>query len=211
MANSSFGGTVDYSDDPLLPPWYIPGWSSQLQNNPSFALPAPKNPFFNFSNLPTDLNFVEVIGNYMDSMGNNLGGFLTFEQSENLLYGPDPITGLMYRMPKRLVGIIPNKNQNFIAWNAEGSGKTYLIFGMLDVLLMATDTPNIQILESYNETQETGFVAPTSWVYHVKEYFYGGMRYDISVPTADDTATTDINSLIIPSTYQKNHDWNRGF
>jgi len=206
---TGYGGAIDYSDDPILPPWYVPGWTSQLENNPNYALPAPSRSF-PFSNLPDDLNFVEVVGNFDDGMGNCLGGYLSFEQSENLLYGPDPDTGLMYRLPKRLVGIIPNKNQNFMAWNAEGSGKCYIIFGTLDVLLLATDTPNVTILEPYYKTQQAGYVAPTSWVYHVKEYFYGGMRYDISVPTADDTGTVDINSLIIPNTYEPNHDWNRG-
>ena len=209
----SYGGAVDYSDNPVLPPWYIPQWTAQNFDGPgaekTFSLPAPPTQL-TFSQFPSTLTYVNVSGNYDDGMGNNLGGFLTFEQSENLLLATT-INGVAtnFRIPKRMVGVIPNTNQNFMAWNAEGSGRVYLIFGQLTVNLLATDTPGITILEPFDETQEGDFVQPASWVYHVKEYFYQGMQYDITVPTANAAAPVDINTLIVPGTLLMNPDWNR--
>ena len=207
----SYGGAVDYSDNPILPPWYVPGWTAQVENSQLFSLPAPPTQI-TFSNLPSTLPYVNVTGTYSDGMGNNLGGYLTFEQQYDLLL-TNTVNGVTstFRLPKRLVGVIPNQNQNFMAWNFEGSGRVYLIYGMLNVNLLATDTPNTTIQIPYWQTQVPGFVQPTSWVYHVKEYFSHGMKYDISVPMADVAASVDINSLIIPNTYEPNDDWNRGF
>jgi hypothetical protein len=207
VVTTSYGGTIDYSDDPILPAWYVPGWTSQNFESTTYSQPAPSNQF-NYSNLPTYLNYIEVTGNWNDGAGNDLGGYLTFEQSADLLL-TDEATGAVYRIPKREVGLIPTNN--IYGWNAEGSGRVYLQYGTLDVFLLATDTPNVTILEPYWITQQAGYVAPTSWVYHVKEYMYRGMKYDITVPTADDSASVDINSLIVANTYEPNHDWNRGF
>jgi hypothetical protein len=209
VTNTSYGGTIDYSSDPILPAWYVPGWSAQNMESTQYSIPAPSEAF-PYSNLPQTLNYVNVTGNYNDGMGNDLGGYLTFEQSADLLLtdtSTSPTT--YYRIPKREVGLIPTNN--ILGWNAEGSGRVYLQWGVLNVYLLATDTPNITILEPYWKTQQAGYVAPTSWVYHVKEYMYRGMRYDIEVPTADDSSAVDINSLIVANTYEPNNDWDRGF
>ena len=63
------------------------------------------------------------------------------------------------------------------------------------------------IQEPYANTQVPGYVAPTSWVYHVKEYFQNGMEYDIAPVIAQASSNVDINSLIIPSTYAQNAEW----
>lgn len=83
----------------------------------------------------------------------------------------------------------------------------YVQFGQLEVNLLATDTPNVTIQVPYANTQVPGYVAPTSWVYHVKEYFQNGYEYDIAPVMAQGTTGVDINSLIIPSTYQSNAEW----
>ena len=199
MAQSSFRpGVVDYSDDPILPPWYVPGWTAQNAEQPAFAIPAPPNNINTFTNLPGSLVFVNVTGNYTDGMGNNLGGYLTFEQSNDLVA---TVNGIAYRIPARLVGNISTTNQ--LAWNAQGSGKVYIQFGVLNCLLLATDNAGITIMEP------TGDTAPATWVYHVKEYFYRGYMYDISVPST--TSPVDISTLIVPGTLQLNPDWNRGY
>ena len=96
---------------------------------------------------------------------------------------------------------------NILAYNWEGSGRIYIQWGMLNVMLLATDTPGVTIQQPYYETQEPGYVAPVSWVYHVKEYFMGGMQYDIAPVLSQATTGADINSLIVPSTYAPNHEW----
>lgn len=201
---ASFGGVTDYSDDPILPPWYVPGWTAQNEKN--VTAPAPN--FIN--NLPTNFVYLEVQGTFLDSNGSNIGGYFTFQQSNDLLI-QDP-SGTYYRVPARMSGNVPWGNQ--IGWSWEGSGKVYIQFGVLDVILLCTDQPNaasIQILETFSDTQQAGFVQPTTWVYHVKEYIGIGSRtYDISVPSASSPGPVDINTLIIPNTIELNDDWNRG-
>lgn len=202
-------GVVDYSDDPILPAWYVPGFTVQNMESTTYSPAAPPN-YGIGSSLPSDIVYCNVTGSYNDGNGNALGGYLTFEQSNDLII--TDTTGQNYRVPARLVGNFPIGNM--YAWNAEGSGKCYLQYGMLSVVLMANDQPNVtsvSILEPYYKTQEFGWVAPTSWVYHVKEYFLDGMQYDITVPSADASSPVDINSLLIASTYEPNHDWNRGY
>lgn len=199
MVNPGFTGNVDDSDLPILPWWYIPGITTQ--NVGTAQLPAPAQRF-SFTQLPSNLTYVTVSGNYDDGSGNWMGGFLTFQQSDDLLLLSN---GTYYRIPARLVGQIPIANT--LAFNWEGSGRIYLQFGQLNVGLLATDTPGITVQVPYPETQEPGFVQPVSWVYHVKEYFYRGMQYDIAPVMAQAATGADINSLIIPSTYMKNDDW----
>lgn len=203
---NSFPGNVDDSDDPILPPWYIPGWTAQ--NIEADTVAAPANPF-TINQLPSDLVYVTITGNYDDGMGNHLGGYLTFWQSEDLLYGPDPITSQYYRIPKRMVGSVTA--QNILAANFQGSGRVYLQFGGIpNVLLLATDIPNVQILEPAYTTTEAGFVAPTTWGYWVSEFFMGGYRYFIQ-PTISQAGTpVDIHSLIVPGTMEPNHEFNFG-
>lgn len=188
-----YPGVVDYSDLPLLPPWYIPGWTNQNEDN--YA--APQSPL-QWTMLPLSLTRVEIIGNYSDSVGNPMGGYLTFEQSHDLLVTDESQTPpAVFRVPKRMVGDIPA--QNTIAWNEEGSGKIYLVHGHLDVILLANDNNNVMVQNSKDAL----------WVYHVKEYFMRGMEYDIFVPSG--SSPVDINTLVIDGTMHPNHDWNRGY
>lgn len=190
---------IDYSDDKILPPWYVRGWTAQDVNSPEFSLPAPANPLNAFGALPANLSYAEVTGTYSDSNNNQLGGYLTFEQSNDLVVTVD---GKTYRVPKRLVGDIPVAN--LLAWNAEGSGKVYLQFGKLDVILLTNDNIDVTIMaESPEQTP------PAQWVYHVKEYFLRGYEYDIFVPSSG--TAQDINSLVLPGTQRLNPDWHRGY
>jgi len=198
--NPPYPGIVDYSDDPLLPPWYIPGWTAQDKIN----IQAPQTPF-QWTELPQTLTRVEVTGNYCDGTGNPLGGYLTFEQSDDLLISDPTQTPTTYfRVPKREVGDIPISQT--IAWNEEGSGKIYLIHGQLDVVLLATDNANVTINDPLTSSNPS---EPISWVYHVREYLMRGLKYDIAVPST--TSPVDINSLIVAGTVEKNNDWNRGY
>lgn len=201
MVNPGYSGNIDDSDLPLLPWWYIQGITAQ--NVATATLPAPNTQTAN--ELPSDLTYITVTGNYADGGGNWLGGYVTFEQSNDLLYGPDPGTGLYYRIPARLTGNVPIANT--LGFNFDGSGRVYIQFGTLTVNLLATDTSPVVIQEPYPKTQVPGYVAPTSWVYHVKEYFQNGMEYDIAPVIAQASSSVDINSLVIPSTYQCNAEW----
>lgn len=198
MVNPGYSGNIDDSDLPIIPWWYISGITAQ--NVSTFELPAPKR--LTTNQLPSTLTYVNVTGNYDDGSGNWMGGYLTFEQSDDLLLLNG---GTYYRIPKRLVGQVPVPN--ILAFNWEGSGRIYIQFGSLNVMLLATDTAGVTIQQPYYVTQEPGFVAPVSWVYHVKEYFYRGMQYDIAPVIAQATTPVDINSLIIPNTFTTNNDW----
>jgi hypothetical protein len=202
-----YPGVVDYSGDPLLPPWYIPGWTNQNEAN----VLAPTSPFV-LSALPTTLTQINVTGNWADGSGNAQGGYLTFEVSTDLLVTVTGSPNSYYTIPAGLVGTIPsNVVGDVTAWNQQGSGKVHLIYGQLTVILYATDnaqiTPVAIPVDQYAITGETP-IAVTSWVYHVKEYWYNGRNYDISVPSG--TTPVDINNLIVPGTTYLNTDWNRG-
>jgi hypothetical protein len=200
-----YPGVVDYSDDPILPPWYIPGWTSQNEDN----VVAPQSPF-QLTSLPSTLTRVEVTGTWDDGVGNPLGGYMTFEQSCDLLVTIAGSTPTYYTIPARLVGDIPIPNT--IAWNMEGSGKINLIYGQLDVVLLATDNTQISPLPiAVDEYSAAGDISttPASWVYHVREYWLGGRMYDITVPGA--TSPTDINNLIVAGTIYLNDEAQRGY
>lgn len=200
-----YPGIVDYSDNPVLPPWYIPGWTNQNENN----VVAPTSPF-QLTALPSTLVRVNVTGTWTDGVGNPLGGYMTFEQSCDLLVTVTGSPNQYFTIPARLVGDIPIPNT--IAWNMEGSGKINLIYGQLDVVLLATDntqiTPLPVMVDKYSVAGDVS-TTPASWVYHVKEYWLGGRMYDITVPGA--TSPIDINSLIVSGTEYLNDEWNRGF
>lgn len=200
MVNPGYSGNIDDSDLPLLPWWYISGITAQ--NVSTFTLPAPANTAV-INQLPANLTYVSVTGNYNDGAGNWLGGYVTFEQSNDLLLLDN---GTYYRIPARLTGTIPIANT--LGFNWDGSGRVYLQFGQLAVNLLATDTAGVTIQVPFANTQAPGYVAQTSWVYHVKEYFQNGYEYDIAPVIAQASTTgVDINSLIIPSTYAPNAEW----
>jgi hypothetical protein len=203
-------GGIDYSDLPILPAWYVSGWTAQNFESSTYSLPAP-TPNSVFSELPSQLIYSLVSASYNDGNGNQIGGYLTFEQSNDLLIQQP--AGTYYRVPARLAGNIPVTN--ILAYNFEGSGKVYLQWGELNVMLLATDQPavaSMTILEPYSTTQQAGYIAPVSWVYHVLEYIGPtSMAYDVSVPSSSSPGPVDINSLIIANTFEQNDDWNRGY
>lgn len=188
MPTSAFQGP-DYSNQPLLPAWYIYGWSAQ---NDAY-LEAPANAFAQ-QQLPVDQVFVSLTGMYFDPGGNPLGGYLTFEPSDNITIVEN---GTYFRIPSRLTGQVPSSN--WWGFNYQGSGKIYLFQGGLQVILMATDNPN------------TSTDSGDPLVYHVKEYFLDGMNYDITVPMGDQNSSVDIHSLIVSGTMKPNQEWNQGY
>lgn len=199
-----YPGVVDYSGDPLLPPWYIPGWTNQNEAN----VLAPTSPFI-LSALPTSLTQINVTGMWADGSGNAQGGYLTFELSNDILVTVD---GVNWTIPAGLVGTIPSTVVGDVtAWNQQGSGKVHLIYGQLTVILYATDNVDMTAVptpvDEYSITGEQP-IPVASWVYHVKEYWYNGRNYDITVPSG--TTPVDINNLIVPGTTYLNTDWNRG-
>lgn len=206
MANPPlFPGVVDYSADPLLPPWYIPGWTNQNEAN----VLAPTAPFV-LSTLPTTLTYIEVTGTWSDAAGNPQGGYLTFELSNNLLVTVTGSPNQYFTIPASLTGNLAS-GTSVTAGNQQGSGKIHLIYGNLDVSLLATDnsqvTPVATPVDQYAITGELP-ITPVGWVYHVKEYWLGGRKYDITVPSA--TTPVDINNLIVPGTTYLNVEWDRG-
>src|SRR6185437_2348179 len=187
MTTQTFGGP-DYSNNPLLPPWYIIGWSAQNQVN----LPAPVS---NFAPLPfpQDQVFVELTAMYFDGNANPLSGYLTFQQSDDVTITENGVT---YRMPARLVGLVPPGA--YYGYSFRDSGRLYLFRGRLDTMLLATDNSNMV----------TDGGQPL--VYHVKEYFMDGRNYDITVPKAT-TGPVDISTLIVSGTVAPNKDWSLGY
>jgi hypothetical protein len=151
-----------------------------------------------------------VTGTWTDGIGNALGGYMTFEQSCDLLVTIDGSPNQYFTIPARLVGDIPIPNT--VAWNMEGSGKINLIYGQLDVVLLATDneliTPLPIMVDEYSIANDQS-TTPVSWVYHVREYWLGGRMYDIVVPGA--TSPVDINALIVSGTEYLNTEWDRGY
>lgn len=204
MAEPTYPGIVDYSDNPILPPWFIPGWTSQ--NEGTTNLPAPLQSTVR-SQLPTWLTYVMVTFASDDGNGASLGGYFEFEQSHDLLVTDDTVTPTaFFRVPKRLVGEPPTLSMgNTLAYNQYGSGKLYLQFGYLQVMLLANDNPDITIFSNDDNTNP-----PVSWNYHVREFFKGGKKYDIVVPSAA-TSPVDIHQLMVPGTVKNNYDWDRGY
>lgn len=187
MPVQTFGGP-DYSNQPLLPAWYVIGWNAQA---PTF-LPAPANPFATVP-FPSDQVFVEVTAAYYDGNANALGGYLMFEQSEAFTITEG---GTTFRIPQRMVGLVPPGA--WYGYSYRGSGRVYLFAGKLDTNLLATDNPSA--------VTDSG--APL--VYHCKEFFLGGRNFDITVPKAT-TSPVDLGSLIVTGTITPNDEWNLGY
>jgi hypothetical protein len=183
-----FTGGPDYSSQPLLPPWYTIGWTAQAP----FFLTAPSSPFAPIP-FPSDQVFVETTGMYFDADRNPLSGYLTFQQGDNITVTEGGVT---YRVPARLTGLIPPGA--YYGYAFRGSGRISLYYGRLDVVLMATDNPNV--------VTDSG----SPLVYHVKEYFMGGRNFDIRVPMASDSPV-DISDLIVAGTTSPNKDWSLGY
>jgi hypothetical protein len=183
---ATYGGP-DYSSQPLLPAWYTIGWTSQ---DPDYVV-APLNPYTELP-FPTDQVFVTVTAMYFDGNGNALGGYLEFQQSDDMTITEG---GVSYRVPARNTGLVPPGA--WYGYSYRGSSRLYLFQGQLNVNLMATNNPNV--------VTDTG----NALVYHVKEYFFGGRNFDITVPMTDTTA--DISTLIVAGTITPNLEWNLGY
>jgi|SRR5215469_5090663 len=162
---------IDYQNQPLVDAWWTPGWTNQNQS----YIQAPNVGQFNELGFPPGLTYLSVIGNFFDFDGNPLSGFLTFWPSSALTITTGGGTAYL---PQRYVGV----NLAMLGLNTFGSGKVYLWNGQLAVNLLATNNAN---------------QTPVNFTYHVKENFFEGNEYDISLPTTT-TSPIDIHSLIIP-------------
>lgn len=160
----------DTATEPLIDPWWTPGWTSQ---HPDYQV-APVNPFTE-QGFPNQVIYINVSGNYFDNDGNPIGGYLTFWPSTQLTLS---VGGLTTTVFQRRVGY------NFWDYNQSGSGKMYLHNGQLLVSLLATD--NV-----------AAGMSPANFSYHVKEHTFKGREYDIIIPSTSSNPV-DINSLIVP-------------
>jgi hypothetical protein len=179
----SYNGTYN-ADDPLVAPWWIPGWTSQnVQAKTELATPGSSLG----SNFPSNLAFVNVTATYVDPNSSGTGGYLTFQMSDSIVVNDG---GKYYRLPQRLTGYM-NQATGF-AYNNWGNGKIYLRFGGLSVQLFATD----QTASGSTITTDSG----NGFFYFVTEHFLGGRTYHIQVPSSDAGTSVDINTLIVPGT-----------
>lgn len=174
---------IDYQNQPLLDAWWTPGWTSQNRDTASVQVP-PNN--FLAAGFPSGLTYATVTGNFFDTTSDPLSGYFTFWPSDMLIFN---VGGQLTYMPQRYAGV----NQTLLGINQMGDGKIYLQYGQLSVNLLATDNANM---------------TPTTFTYHVKEYFKGGCQYDIEVPSADSSTPTDIHNLIIPGSIRSLNDDN---
>ena len=179
-----YNGTNN-ADDPLVTPWFIPGWTAQEIPQDTIqavgSIGGGENPSASFAPqpLPTFLQYVQVASPYFDMDGNPLPGFVTFLMSDNITLSWN---GLTYRLPARYAGrdntLTPGGQNNW------GSGRVYIRRGLMSATLFATD----------NSTLVTDSGNPLT--YHVIEHFLGGQQFDISVPAAT-VSPADLRSLIV--------------
>jgi hypothetical protein len=161
---------ADTIGEPLVSSWWIPGFTSQ---NPDYIYAAPN--LVAAQGFPSGVTYVTVTGSYFDTMADPTSGYFTFWPSSALTFD---VSGQVTYMPQRYSGV----NQTLLGASQMGSGKIYLWYGHLIVNLLATDNANM---------------LPVSFTYHVKENFFEGRQYDITVPSVS-SIPVDINSLIIP-------------
>jgi hypothetical protein len=167
------------ADDPLVQPWYIPGWTAQAAAADSVQVTAGD---LTPDGFPADLAYVNVTGSYYDLDGSPLGGFLTFLMSDNVTV---TASGKTIRIPARLAGMTAQPTG--YARQSWGSGIIYLERGHLAVTLLATDA----------EGMVTDSGDPLT--YWVTEHFLGGRTYQVTVPAASDSPA-DISSLVVAGT-----------
>jgi hypothetical protein len=179
----SNNGTFN-ADDTLVQPWWIPGWTAQAivadtQVAASSNLLGP--------GFPTNLAFVNVIGNFFDLNASGLAGFITLKMSDNIVLKDN---GVYFRLPQRFTGTM-NMATPF-AYNNWGSQRLYIRLGRLDILVFATDqTTSGSLIQT-----DTG----NPLFYYVTEHWLGGRTYQIQVPVSSVGTPTDINTLIVPGT-----------
>lgn len=175
----------DYSDGPLLPPYYVRGWTSQHEVN----IPNPSSAQGFDTTFPASVVDVMVQQNYFDGDQNPLGGFLTFMPSSAFTVTASD-SNPSIRVPRRLCGTEtwPGVDAGVSPWafSMEGSGRIYIWKGILLVMLFASD----------NEQVVTDDGKPLS--YHVVEHFQGGRQFDILVPKADVSTYPSLYDLVVP-------------
>lgn len=183
-----YNGTYN-ADDPLVAPWWIPGWTAQdkiieLAGGGNVLGPG----------FPTNLSFVTVTGNFYDPNSSGIPGFFTLMMSSGITVQDG---SSYYRMPARLTGTM---NQNTpLAYNNWGNGILYLRLGRLDIEVFATD----QTVNGETITTDNG----QPLFYFVTEHFMGGRTYHIQVPSSSSPGPVDIESLIVAGTIQEyNYD-----
>jgi hypothetical protein len=174
----SYDGTYN-ADDPLVAPWWVPGWTAQDKISEPAGPGSITGPFF-----PSNLAFVRVTGEYFDGNSSGIPGFLTVMMSDSITVQD---AGQYFRMPQRLTGAM-NFPSN-LSYNNWGSGILYLALGRLDITLFATD----QTASGSVITTDSG----SPLTYWVTEHFMGGRQFQITVPSASAPGPADINSLIV--------------
>lgn len=161
---------VDDESGPILPPWYVRGWTAQ--NNAAFPAP-PQDTDGWMNTFPIDQLFTTLYQYYYDADSNGLGGYLTFWPSDAFTITEG---GVSWRIPQRLLGTLtfPYDNAGTSPWafSLEGSGKIFIWMGLLNVRLFNTDNPNL-VTDSGNPL-----------TYHVIEHMRGGRQFDITVPSS---------------------------
>lgn len=175
--------TIDETG-PIIPPWYVRGWTAQ--QGP--YLPVPSNPY-SASFFPTAETFTVLNQPYFDGDGNPLGGYLTFWPSSGFTLTDPNNTNKTWVVPQRLLGTItwPGVDVGISPWafSQEGSGHIFIYFGLCVVRLFNTDNPNL--------TTDNGLPL----TYHVCEHFQGGRQYDITVPAATAYASGFYPELVV--------------
>lgn len=174
-------------DDPLVAPWWIPGWTSQNRDESEYQIPAGTENFTG-PGFPKNLSFCRVTHSYFDPNSSGIGGFLTFMMSDGITV-TDTVnsTTESVTMPQRLAGTM--NNPFYLAYNNWGNGVIYLGWGHLDVNLFCTDQGSIA-------TVTTNLGQP--FTYWVTEHFMGGRQYQITVPSSGSPGPVDLQTLIVP-------------
>lgn len=179
----SYNGTFNATDH-LVAPWWVPGWTSQVPisinaNNQNLLGPG----------FPSNLSFVNIQGNYFDTNGSGIGGFITVRMSTGITVVDGSNT---FRLPARLTGSMLQPVP--FSFNNWGSGRLYVRLGFLNIEVFATD----QTASGSTITTDTGIPL----FYYVTEHWLDGRTYHIQVPSASAPGPVDINSLIVPGTIE---------
>lgn len=179
----TYNGIANASDT-LVQPWFIPGWDAQnIQQDTKVAI---INGQIVGPGFPPNAVFYNVVGNYFDSNGSGLSGFITMKMSDGITM---TVSGNTYRLPSRYVGAMDLSIP--FAYNNWGSQRLFIRYGRLNISLMATDQASIggTIICDNGGTL----------FYWVTEHWLGGRVFQITLPSTA-TSPVDINSLIVPGT-----------
>lgn len=194
-----YWGDQDTQGEPLMDGWSVPGLTAQNLDYPVVGSTLPFSVDF-----AGDIAFVEVTGQYFDASMNALGGYLSFQPSADLIINQDDET---WRVPARLSGFTPYAMQTG-PWNynMENSGKNYIQYGKLDVMLMSTSATQGTATVTPYADPNLAITPPTghAFVYVVEEHFnIPGLTYQIAIPYSDSGTATPIGSLIIEGTVSR--------